>query len=286
MVIELPNRLDNNFTSYKSLINLFNDNRDFLLEDISIDFSRTTWFSANLCAILGAIIFQLQENLNNIEFINVSDEVKKILTKNKFLSNFNNNLSDHADNSATTIKYRKFKRDATDLFNMYLKRNLFSKHNSNLPEMSDPLKKEIRKSILEVFTNAQHHSNCTHIFSCGQLFPKKNRLDFTIVDIGKTIQKNVCDFLKKPTMDALEAIEWSVIKEHTTRVGPIPGGLGLSGLLEFLSKNKGKAQIISGNAYWTSNNDYKLFPTPFEGTIVNLEFNTDDKKSYRLPSES
>jgi hypothetical protein len=75
---------------------------------------------------------------------------------------------------------------------------------------------------------------------------------------------------------------------NTTKIGNIPGGLGLDIIFEFIKLNKGKIQIVSSDGYWEYRNgktENKLFDKPFSGTIVNIEFNLDDKDSYRLTEE-
>jgi hypothetical protein len=56
----------------------------------------------------------------------------------------------------------------------------------------------------------------------------------------------------------------------------------------FIEKNKGKMQIISDSGFYefgTEGNTYKLFNGQFPGTIVNLQFRTDDNCNYALMSE-
>ena len=71
-------------------------------------------------------------------------------------------------------------------------------------------------------------------------------------------------------------------------IGLISGGIGLSLLTEFIKFNKGKFQIISGDGIYEVGEKEKagFLDFPFPGTIVNMEFRTDDSNSYRLSSES
>ena len=65
------------------------------------------------------------------------------------------------------------------------------------------------------------------IFSCGQFFPARNRLDFTVTDLGVGIRTNVRNHLQCD-LDADTAIVWAVQEHHTTKRGTIPGGLELT----------------------------------------------------------
>ena len=64
--------------------------------------------------------------------------------------------------------------------------------------------------------------------------------------------------------------------------------MGLSTLLSFIALNKGRVQIVSGDGYWKNNQPapYKnLFTNYFDGTIINIQFNVNDKHSYSLSNE-
>jgi len=64
--------------------------------------------------------------------------------------------------------------------------------------------------------------------------------------------------------------------------------LGLSIIFEFIELNKGKIQIVSSDGYWEYRKGETLkkdFNGIFPGTIANIEFNLDDRSSYRLKNE-
>ena len=68
----------------------------------------------------------------------------------------------------------------------------------------------------------------------------------------------------------------------------ITGGIGLALLKEFIEKNKGKMQIISDDGFYqfgTQGEQSHFFNGSFPGTIVNLQFRTNDNSSYVLQSE-
>ncbi len=252
-------------------------------KNVVLDLKDTQFFSANLCSALGAILFRLIDNGNQISFENITPRVKNSLSKNLFLPNFGWDLQ--KDYYSTTIKFRKFSSVQEIDFQEYLEKELLSQ--PDLPKMSPLLKKKISKSILEIFNNAFHHGGCNLIYSCGQYYPHLKKLDFTISDLGKTIKHNVNGFLSKK-MNGSETIQWAVEEGNTTKTGNIPGGLGLSLIREFLRLNNGKIQIASSNGYWEEkkgNIFAQDFDSEFSGTIVNLGFNINDNNSYALTSE-
>lgn len=283
MRFKFPNNIKSDFEGYKALLDFSDRIKDLVLDEITLDFSNTEWFEANLIAILGAILNKAQLELNDIRIENLSTTIKDLLSRNYFLGYFGGlQIPDYHE---TTIKYRKFKITEEKLFKDYLDKELLSK--KAMPDMSVLLRKKINESIFEIFNNAVIHGHCDNIFSCGQYYPRKKRLDFTIVDLGNTIRNNVNAYVKN-NLSGEDAIKWAIIQGHTTKRGPIPGGLGLSLMREFLKKNGGKIQIISADGYWEQKGDSEnsnVFSLLFPGTIVNLEFNIKDGNYYCLSSE-
>lgn len=63
------------------------------------------------------------------------------------------------------------------------------------------------------------------------------------------------------------------------------GGIGLAVLKEFVGMNKGKMQIVSDDGFYEFGpfgENVRTFSAPFPGTIVTLQFRTDDATSYIL----
>jgi len=70
---------------------------------------------------------------------------------------------------------------------------------------------------------------------------------------------------------------------NTTRTGDIPGGLGLKRLRDFIQQNDGQLHIVSGNGCWIQRDgklDTMALSCPFNGTLINLSFNTLDDNLY------
>jgi len=154
--------------------------------------------------------------------------------------------------------------------------------------MTPGLRKKFQENIFEIFSNAVIHSQTKMgIYSCGQFFPRRHRLDFSIADLGIGIRGVL---KQKAGLDypAEQAIEWAMTGNNTTKTGSVPGGLGLKLLREFITLNRGRIQIVSDKGYWELKGDqvaFNNFMHPFPGTVVTIEINTADKKSYCLTSE-
>lgn len=152
--------------------------------------------------------------------------------------------------------------------------------------MSKKLKERMAEAIYEIFVNAQIHSETEHICTCGQFYPNKDMIEFTIVDAGIGFKEKVNRRFKS-NLSSTQAIQWATKDKHTTEVG-VTGGIGLALLNEFIEKNRGKVQIVSDNGFYQFDRQGELlqeFNGSFPGTIVNLQFNTRDRSSYLLKSE-
>jgi hypothetical protein len=275
-------QINNTFESYQQLINLFENNKKKFLENISISISG--FFAANMSASLGAILDSFTQNLNDIEFNIHNTSTESILKKNDFLTYYGKQRE--VDTNNTTIKFQKLKPTDGKYFKNYVINELIEGHSSDLPSMTKGVKKKMIEAIYEIFVNAQIHSESPFIYTCGQFFPTKNKIEFTIVDVGIGFKEKINSRFNK-NLSAIQAIKWAVQDKKTTKIG-ISGGIGLAILKEFIEKNGGKMQIISNDGFYEFGKHGEIINTfngVFPGTIVNLQFRTDDNMNYRLKSE-
>lgn len=281
--IELPEKIGGNFWGFSNLAILQRRIVSSKATEVILDCGKITFFGANFCAVLGGIICEAEKNGQSIKIENIPPLQASIWNRNFFRPIDKNNPG--VDLNDTIVHYREFPVKAEEKFRAYVHQELLSKH--DMPMMSIALVREIQKSIHEIFSNAVNHSGCELIYTCGQYFPLKRTLEFTIVDMGHTIKANVIKSLRK-SQSGPAAIEWAVEKGNTTKSGSIPGGLGFYFIREFLRLNGGKLQIASSDGYWEENNGQhssRYLLGDFPGTIVNLTFIMQDKKSYLLKNE-
>lgn len=269
-------KINNEANSYERLACLHEAYRDVQFATIEI---RMDWFAANMAAALGAVLDLLQEKLNFIRFFSIPEKTQQVLQRNGFLGHFG--FSNHHDDWHTTIPYQKLKPTDGRFFSEYVIGQLLNR--PELPAMSEALKQKMTEAIYEIFVNAQIHSETENIYTCGQFFPAKNKIEFTIVDTGIGFrEKFIRRFGKK--INSEKAIRWAVQNRHTTKED-ISGGIGLALLREFIQLNQGKLQIVSGNGFYQfdeTGEQSKTLNAEFPGTVVNLQFCTDDVHSYVL----
>ncbi|MBP8178021.1 MAG: ATP-binding protein [Spirochaetes bacterium] len=271
--------INSNFESYQQLINLFHACKRTHFDTIILKI--TDWFAANMSSALGALLDSIQNNFNYID-IQFDDRVGNILRKNDFLSFYGYDKKN--DSYHTTIQYKKIKKTDSRYFIEYIKNDLFSR--SEMPKMSDLLKKKIIENIYEIFINAQIHSESDYIYTCGQFYPKKNIIEFTITDAGIGFKRSIYNKFERD-ISSVNAMKLALRGTITTKNG-IPGGLGLKMLSEFIEINRGKFQIITYEGFYEKiavNEMYNEFDGYFPGTIVNLQFKTDEKYSYCFTDE-
>lgn len=274
--------INNTFESYQYLITFFENNKNELFSDIHLEIR--DFFAANMSAALGAILDKFKANLNNIHFDFLESQIEKILLKNDFLTYYGKQRT--LDTNNTTIKFQKLKPIDGKYFKMYVIEELIEGHVADLPKMSQGVKEKMIEAIYEIFVNAQIHSQTDFIYTCGQFFPNKNEIEFTIVDTGIGFKEKINQrFNSKLT--ATQAIKWAVQDTKTTKEN-ISGGIGLAVLKEFVGMNKGKMQIVSNEGFYQYDSCREItrsFIGQFPGTIVNLQFKIDDSNNYLLKSE-
>ena len=283
MIVRLPS-IEHDQAGFQALIDLNAKTSELVFDEVEVDMGLSRWFGADMCAAFGAVLYRLSAELNSIKLTNIQSHVENILCRNGFLSHYGRERM--PDRYSTTIPYQRFETKDDRYFAKYIEDEFINR--SEMPSMSVALQKKFRESVFEIFSNAVIHSQTEMgIFSCGQFFPTKHRLAFSVADLGVGIRQNI----KQSTgadMKADAAITWATEGTNTTKKGRIPGGLGLKLLREFVTLNQGVLRIVSDAGYWQlSGGQIRtfIFGNPFPGTVVNIEINTSDKHSYALVSE-
>lgn len=278
--------LKSNYTGFHILMGIFFEIDEKIKKDnikyLTIDLTNVKHFDSNLFAVLSAkSVEYYSKGIQQVKIINIDKKLQEKLQPHNFPLIYSNAKADN-------IKYMIFNRNQFAKFHNYIN-SIFSQNNYGLPQMSNALKCKIIDGLGEVFGNVLMHTESEQVFFCGQVtFGSSRRLDITIVNLGRTIKENVeqfCSITGNPL--PTNCIEWCAENGNTTKIKKT-GGLGLTILKEFVIRNNGKMQILSDDEYWESGKHEKsknLGKNKFNGTIVNVEFNLNDKNSYKLISE-
>ncbi len=276
--------LQTGYNGYVRLAELASRLESFNNSRLILDLRAMTWCDANLCSSLGALLHRAEHLGNTIDVINVDSQVEKTLCRNSFLLGYGRTPCQ--DRYGNTIQYMRFEPGDNHQFTGYLNSQLEGKA---IPEMSPELTRRFFESLSEIFENASTHANSQMgVFACGQFFVKRNTLNFTVTDLGMGFRENIRRNIHLD-LDTPRAIDWAMRDRNTTKQGDVPGGLGLKILREFIRLNGGKLQIVSTDGYWEQLSKGKVvkrqLPFPFPGSIVNIEINSADQKSYILSTK-
>ena len=270
--------IQNDKVGYQRLIDFYEECQKIGHLELSFYY----WFAANMSAAVGGMLDLLQQGGVVYSLGDISSGIENILKKNGFLRH-HFNYSETVDNYHTTIPYQKLSPYSGEVFNDYVSNQLFERN--EMPLMSQGVKSKMTELIYELFVNAQLHSGTEHIYTCGQFFPYKNKIEFTIVDTGVGFKEKVNRKFNSK-LSAEQAIKWAVQDKNTTK--DITGGIGLAMLKEFTEYNNGKIQIISSDGYYQFSKGLEStdsFEGAFPGTIINIQFKTNDNSSYILKKE-
>lgn len=270
-------------------------------EEIVLDFSSVRDFDENLCAALGVFVNRWKSESRRVSVNRNAISVLSMFKRNHFLNevrlpyswyNYLPGLSpdksigvDGSDSKVYPIPYRRFDRTDTDAQADYVKA-LFNAE--WWPRMTDAVKDALISCLLEVFNNAEEHSESDcGVFVCGYVRKAGQRqLRISIADAGIGFRAKIEKTLGKKMLSA-RAIEWGMTEGNTVRQGN-PGGLGLKLLKEFIVKNDGRLNVLSDRGFWelaSGKEKVKELDFSFPGTVITIVVNTDDPKSYRLANE-
>ncbi len=273
-----------NCDGFERLAHLATATKDLFAEELTLDMSQVSFFDANMAAPLGAVLSRVADNLNLVKIVAVRANVQTILRKNAFLTYYWHEPL--KDTFRTTMPFRRFRLLDEGAFEDYVHRQLRDK---GMPRMTVAASKAFRKKVFEVYQNAVIHSeSAIGVFACGQFFPNKNRLDFTVSDAGLGIRDSVRRYFGQPKIGSVPALKWALGPNHTTKRGPQPGGLGLGFLQAFSKLNGGRIQIASRFAFYEfagGQERFRKMSADFPGTAVTIEVNTADETKYALKSE-
>lgn len=266
------------YSGFQVLSKLHAKLTDFSNCSLGIDFSRLSWIDAQLGACLLTIVNHARAKGNDVLLYDIAPRIQAILQKNRTIS------GPKTDTHGTTIPVTSFSNDAEVEFSNFTKQRLMR---PEMPKMSKGLRSKFLEGIDELFANSALWANSPiNSFAGGQYFPRKDRLSFVLSDGGQGIEGSLSS-AGKLFASPEEAIEWAMEMNNTARQLDIPGGLGLGILKDFVVLNGGCLLVCSHDGYWECRNGKVMkarIPSIYPGTVVSLEINTADNRSYHMQS--
>ena len=273
------------FNGFERLGQLASSTRDLKFDELILDMSEVKVFDAHMAAPLGAILARVADAFNAVDIVDVPGGVEKKLRKNRFLTRYRYEPLRAA--RRTAMPFRRLRLlSGQGAFENYVEQWLGRK---GMPEMSKKARKAFKRKVFEIYQNAVIHSESDiGVFVCGQSFPRKKRLDFTIADAGIGIRETVRRYFENDRIGSVRSMQWALAPHHTTKRGRLPGGLGLQLLKEFTRLNGGKIQIASRFGFYEyshGDENFRKMSADFPGTAVTIEVNTADESTYVLSDE-
>lgn len=237
---------------------------------MEIDFSGCEFLSAEAVLLLAGLAYHRSNRGQGTTIRESSLRVKvsRNLRKIGFLELFDNQEAIYHD-----LSIPLFRSNGKDLEGLvdYIDRQVMSR--PQMPLMSDVLRKEIRRSFIEIFGNiALHSESPIGGLLCGQIYPTRKEIQLAFLDTGIGICNKVRSYDAKINDDR-SAIAWAVVRGNSTAKLEGPRGLGLYLLREFLKVNGGQLHLYANKGYYSENRNGRkpqLLPHSLPGTLVDL----------------
>ena len=193
-----------NQTGFESLARLHAQAKECFFDDAEIDMEKTSWFDADMCAVFGAILYNLGKNLNTVTLVNLDSEVENVLSKNGFLSHYGRVKI--PDSWGTTISYQRFDVKDDHYFSGYIEDEFMRR--PDMPNISPGLLKKSVGTFSRYSTTRSIIRARNWGFSVADsFFPARDQLNFTVVELGVGICQTVRDHVGYD-LSPEEAIDW------------------------------------------------------------------------------
>ena len=267
------------------MFRLWNEVQASMDASIVLDFSKCNFIRHNGVAFLGGLIrfAEAHGKTATVDWSTVRLPILRNLQQNGFAGAFGSHQGPWAGNS---IPFREDRCENEAAIMEYLKTNWLG---HRAVKVSQRLGNAIRGVVWEIFCNAFEHSESpVGVFTCGQLYPKREQLCLSVVDFGTGIPNKVSAFRRRPWDAPSESLKWAFVPGNTTqRTDKKSRGLGLDLLRNFVSANGGQLSVYSDGAYvqvTKAGAIYKNLSERFRGTIVDIRLKCDESM-YILASE-
>ena len=281
----LEGAIRTDFTGFRQLLKLYNELKDTYDCEVFLDFSQLDWFDANLAAVLSAFLYKLkQENrlTFSVDHDSIAECFEGVLHRNGC---FQPNGKRIEDDRQSVIACTNFCSNQPHEYKRYVENDLFEHRGlADLRRLNKNIGTRIQTDLLEIFNNFCTHSQSTApFFVCGQYFPQRSRVVFTMTDLGVGFLPPIQAFSDGTITTSLDAILWALKGNSTQQYEDEPSGCGLSGILSFCHKHKGDLQVVTGESFWSTDlsktifEGHRAFASPFTGTTINITFNGVDK---------
>lgn len=146
------------------------------------------------------------------------------------------------------------------------------------------IKEDLGAAIGEILMNACMHSESKDgIVFVGEYVSDQNVLNISIYDQGVGFRPRIAEYLRDNLITSGKAILWALKEGHSVDKSSRTSGLGLNETVDFMRRNGGLLEIISGNACWRmfyGEENLIDMSEAIEGALVNFSIVIDNSRSY------
>lgn len=151
-------------------------------------------------------------------------------------------------------------------------------------EIGEELLSGLCSSIAEILMNACMHADAKdNIVFVGDYRKNENVLDVSVYDRGVGFKSRISEFLGCPNMSSCDAIDWALGEGNSVDAANRAAGVGLNETVDFMRRNGGLMEIISGDAIWSLREGLTSMRTmsgEIVGSLVNFSIIMDSSVSY------
>lgn len=279
LVVCIDYDINNNSTDISKLIKIQNDYFKGDFDELQLRFTRNTNIDPAVSVILGTLLVYARELGKKVKFRfreMKQHPVFKFMQQvgmYEYLTNCNDKLTTEYAIPFNQISNDDEMEHCTDKI-MEL---------APIEILGDG--KDILSSYFyEVYQNSLYHAKSPiDVFSCGYWMESKNKLIFSIYDMGIGIPKNVRNHVSND-LSSKQCIEWALTEGKSTIEDElVKRGLGLSRLEEFIKLNNGTMSIYSDDICCIIKNkgrDYIDLDSPIMGTLIIINIIADSDHIY------
>jgi len=270
--------LETNYIGLREILKFYDFAKNFRYTTVVLNIEESNNIDANLSCVILAIAHKLFDERKVKVFLEIDPKKQNVFFRNGLISHLQGqgNNNKYYDERQSTISLKTFNKYEDDNYCDYLVKDFFS--HRGLSNLNRSIKENLKTHYLEIFNNVELHANTEFpVFTCGQYFPEKNVLKFSLIDLGDGFLRKIKDYTSGKISDDNSAIIWATEKTNSTKNREIygPGGTGLKALKKYCNENNGSLHICSGYGYVNmlagKTLEYKL-PIYLFGSLINIIF--------------
>lgn len=245
-----------------------------------LDWQQLHYLDANLSAVLAAIAHHTAGRQGNRLLMDPRqvNRPDSVFVRNGLASVLSHEGGTFFDERQSTVPVCYFTINEVDAFADYVDTKLLGHH--SLRQLTTGQRDRIVSCYYELFNNVELHAQTEHVTVCGQYYPLKRLLIFTMVDFGIGFLPLVSNYTQRMNLAPVEtprdAIVWALKGGSTKTLAS--GGSGLQGIVKHCKATNGSIHVATSGGYFQFDPVgaqpvvYESVAKPLPGTLIHLIF--------------